>query len=74
MTDQLFHWCSLANGNLRTCGYIDARGAKGGGTVERDGACWEIPYVGRGIPADRVHAQARHLKALQPSPRGAGIA
>ena len=34
MTDQLYHWCQLANGDKRTCGYIEARGATVGARVE----------------------------------------
>lgn len=77
MTDQVFHWCQLANGQKRTCGYIEARGAKVGNKVELvdlDGAFWDVLSVGEAVPADQVRANERRFKAFQASLKGGGIA
>ena len=77
MTDQIFHWCNLANGDKRTCGYIEARGAKVGAQVELpdlDGEMWEVLTVGDPTPADRVRQNERKFKAFQASLKGGGIA
>ena len=57
MTDEMFHWCQLANGSKRTCGYIEARGAKVGARVEMvdlDGELWEVLTVGEAVPKEAV--------------------
>lgn len=77
MTDQLYHWCNLANGDKRTCGYIEARGAKVGSKVELldlDRELWEVLTVGNPTPADQVHANERKFKAFQASLKGGVIA
>ena len=77
MTDQVFHWCNLANGNKRTCGYIEARGAKVGNRVELvdlDGEFWEVLTVGDPVPSDQVRANERRFKSFQSSLKGGGIA
>ncbi|MEM7059232.1 MAG: hypothetical protein AAF557_16740 [Pseudomonadota bacterium] len=77
MTDQVFHWCNLANGDKRTCGYIEARGAKVGSQVELvdlDGEMWDVLTVGDPVPADRVRANERKFKAFQASLKGSGTA
>ena len=76
MTDQLYHWCQLANGDKRTCGYIEARGATVGARVELvdlDGDLWEVLSVGEGVPKDQVRANEKRFKAFQESLRGGGI-
>ncbi|MEO1490776.1 MAG: hypothetical protein AAFV19_01310 [Pseudomonadota bacterium] len=68
MTDQLYHWCQLANGDKRTCGYIEARGAKVGVTVELpevDGQFLDVLSVGEGVPKERVAAHGRLFKAFE---------
>ena len=76
MTDQLYHWCQLANGDKRTCGYIEARGATVGACVELvdlDGDLWEVLSVGDGVPKDQIRANEKRFKAFQESLRGGGI-
>jgi hypothetical protein len=68
MTDHLYHWCYLANGHKRTCGYIEARGAKVGLKVELpdlDGQFWGVLSVGEGVPKERVAAHGRLFKAFE---------
>lgn len=77
MTDQVYHWCNLANGDKRTCGYIEARGAKVGAQVELldlDGELWDVLTVGDPVPADQVRKNERKFKAFQDSLKGGGIA
>lgn len=77
MTDQLYHGCNLANGNRRTCGHIEARGAKVGLKVELidlDGQMWEVRTVGEGVPKERVRQNEMRFKAFQASLNGGGIA
>lgn len=77
MTDQVYHWCNLANGDKRTCGYIEARGAKVGMKVELvdlDGELWDVLSVGDAVPAEKVRAHERRFKAFQGSLQGGGIA
>ena len=76
MTDTLYHWCNLANGSKRTCGYIEARGAKVGSLVELvelDGEMWEVLSVGDPVPSSQVRQNERRFKAFQDSLRGGGI-
>lgn len=76
MTDALYHWCNLANGDKRTCGYIEARGAKVGARVELvdlDGEMWQVLSVGDGVPQAQVRENERRFKAFQSSLGGGGI-
>lgn len=76
MTDQLYHWCNLANGQKRTCGYIEARGAKVGNKVqmiELDSEMWDVLTVGPGVPKDQVRKNEVKFKAFQASLNGGGI-
>lgn len=77
MTVEMFYWCNLANGNKRTCGYIEARGAIVGAKVELvdlDGQCWDVLTVGEGVPKERVRANEMKFKSFQASLKGGGIA
>ncbi|MEM9139979.1 MAG: hypothetical protein AAGB15_09100 [Pseudomonadota bacterium] len=77
MTGEMFHWCNLANGSKRTCGYIEARGAIVGAKVELvdlDGELWEVLSVGEGVPKDQVRKNEMKFKAFQDSLKGGGIA
>lgn len=77
MTDQLYHWCHLANGDKRTCGYIEARGARVGLRVELidlDGDFWDVLSVGDGVPKEQVRQNEMRFKAFQGSLRGNTIA
>ena len=76
MTQDLFHWCNLANGEKRTCGYIEARGAKVGARVQMidlDGELWDVLTVGDAVPAEQIRKNERRFKAFQSSLKGGGI-
>jgi hypothetical protein len=76
MTEDMFHWCQLANGDKRTAGYIEARGAKVGAQVELldlDGAFWEVLTVGEAVPSSQVRTNERRFKLFQDSLLGGGI-
>ena len=76
MTDDLYHWCNLASGDKRTCGYIEARGARVGAIVELvdyEGELWEVLSVETGVPKEQVRKNAKRFKAFQDSLRGGGI-
>ena len=72
-----YHWCQLANGNKRTSGYIEARGAKVGARVELpdlDGEFWEVLSVGDEVTKEFVRSNERRFKDFQKSLKGGGIA
>lgn len=76
MTEEMFHWCQLANGDKRTAGYIEARGAKVGAQVELidlDGALWQVLTVGDAVPKEQVRQNEKRFKAFQDSLKGGGI-
>ena len=76
MTQDLFHWCNLANGEKRTCGYIEARGAKVGARVQMidlDGELWDVLTVGDAVAAEQIRKNERRFKAFQSSLKGGGI-
>lgn len=76
MTDEMFHWCQLANGDKRTAGYIEARGAIVGAQVEMidlDGELWDVLTVGDAVPKDHVRKNEKRFRAFQDSLRGGGI-
>ncbi|MEM7033792.1 MAG: hypothetical protein AAF629_29885 [Chloroflexota bacterium] len=76
MTDTMFYWCNLANGDKRTCGYIEARGARVGAKVrliDLDGQFWQVLTVGRAVPKETVRNNEKRFKAFQGSLKGGGI-
>ncbi|MEM0987734.1 MAG: hypothetical protein AAGK00_02560 [Pseudomonadota bacterium] len=76
MTEETFHWCQLANGDKRTAGYIEARGAKVGAQVEMidlDGELWDVLSVGEAVSKDFVRKNEKRFKGFQESLRGGGI-
>lgn len=63
MSDDNYYWCQLKNGNSRTCGYIEARGAKVGSKVELvdinvDGL-WDVISVGKSISKEDMRSSER---------------
>ncbi len=72
-----YHWCQLANGDKRTAGYIEARGATVGSKVELtelDGEFWEVLTVGDAVSKEFMRAQGQRFKGFQESLKGGGIA
>ncbi len=73
---ETYHWCQLANGDKRTAGYIEERGAKVGAKVELtelDGEFWEVLSVGDAVSKDFVRSNERRFKDFQASLKGGGI-
>lgn len=76
MPDEMFYWCQLANGDKRTVGYIEARGAKLGNRVELlnlDGEFWEVLSVGDAKPKDWIRNNEKRFRDFQGSLAGGGI-
>ena len=72
-----YHWCQLANGDKRTAGYIEARGAKVGNRVEMidlDGEYWDVLTVGDAVTKEHVRKNEMRFKDFQESLKGGGIA
>lgn len=60
-----YTWCQLKNGNKRTCGYIETRGAKVGNRVEMidmDREFWEVINVGIEVSKELVRSNERMFK------------
>lgn len=53
--------CRLSQGNSRTVGYIEERGARVGSRVEIEelGGFWTVDQVGHQMPADRLAEKQR---------------
>lgn len=73
----MYRWVQLRNGNKRTCGYIEERGAKVGNKVELvdlDGEMWDVMSVDP-TPFSRTFVMGlnKKHKVFQESLKGGGI-
>lgn len=76
MSNNLYYWCFLRNGNKHTAGYIPEMGAKVGALVEMvdlDGEFWTVESVGRSATKEYVRANEKKFKDFQHSLKGGGI-
>lgn len=75
---KMYYWCNLQNGNKRTSGYIEERGAKAGNKVEMidlDGEFWTVNTVDpKGVTKEFVRSNEMKFKGFQASLKGGGIA
>jgi hypothetical protein len=66
----------MGNGDKRTVGYIEERGAKVGKQVELvdvDGEFWDVLSVGYSMSKEAFQRQNRTYKIFQISTKGGGI-
>ena len=72
-----YHWCHLKNGDKRTCGYIEDRGATVGSSVQMidlDDEFWEVTSVqNESVTKEYVRNNEKRFKGFQASLKGGGI-
>ena len=62
-----YHWVQLKNGNKRTCGYIEQRGAKIGNRVQMidiDNEFWDVLTVSEGVDKSLIRENEKQHKKV----------